>query len=172
MTSKRESLKAAMEEVRAGKPRQEVFAAYQPQVSPDKHLAFAIATIPAPERIPQGEKFNKILFGLLVFAAITKGLSALMMGSVFMLLLGLLVPVAFAIGVYKHEGYSYVFLPLITGLGAATALLKMTDEGAWMLVEAALLGVMCWLALQVKSRVFPNIGWFSVRKDAQGNYLW
>ena len=172
MASKREALKAAMDDVRAGKPRQEVFAAYQPQVSPDKHLAFAIATIPVPERIPLGEKFNKVLFGLLVFAAVTKGLSALMMGSFFMLVLGLLVPVAFAIGVYKHEGYAYIFLPLITGMGALTALLKMTDEGAVMLIEAALLGVMCWLALQVKQRVFPNFGWLSVRKDAQGNYLW
>jgi hypothetical protein len=172
MASKRESMKAAMDEVRAGKPRQQVFETYHSQVSPDKHLAMAIATVPAPERIPLGAKFNKVLFGLLVFAAVTKGLTALMMGSLFMLVLGLLVPVAFAIGVYKHEGYAYIFLPLITGLGALTALLKMTDEGAVMLIEAGLLGLMCWLALQVKQRVFPNLSWFSVRKDAQGNYLW
>jgi hypothetical protein len=172
MSSKGAALKAAMADTRAGKPRQEVFATYQSQVSPDKHLAMAIATVPAPERIPLGAKFNKGLLGLLIFAAITKGLTALMMGSLFMLVLGLLVPVAFAIGVYKHEGYAYVFLPLLTGLGALTALLKMTEEGAVMLVEAALLGLMCWLALQVKQRVFPNLGWFSVRKDAQGNYLW
>lgn len=172
MASKRELLKAAMSEVRAGKPRQDVFSTYQSQVSPEKHLVFAIATIADPERIKLGEKFNKILFGLLVFAAVTKGVTALMMGSVFMLLLGLLVPVAFAIGVYKHEGHAYIFLPLLAGLGAANALLKIGKEGGWVLVDVVLLAAIFWLALQVKLRVFPNLGWLSVRKDAQGNYLW
>jgi len=167
-----------MDEVRRGKPRQEVFSAYQSQVEPEKHLAFAIASVADPERIKQGEKLNRILFGLLVFAAITKGLMALsyfgtsFMGGLAMLILGLLVPVAFAIAVYKYEGQAYIFLILLAGLGAVNALLKIGKEGAWMLVDVALLVVIFWLALQVKRKVFPNMSWASVRKDPQGNYIW
>lgn len=64
MASKRELLKTAMDEVRSGKPRHEVFATYRSQVNPEKHLAFAIATVADPERMKQGAKLNNILFGL------------------------------------------------------------------------------------------------------------
>jgi predicted RND superfamily exporter protein len=172
MASKAELQKAAMADVRAGKPRQEVFEAYRSQVSPEKHLAFSIASVADPERMRQGAKLNNILFGLLVFAAVTKAITGLMMGSMLMLVLGLLVPVAFAIGVRKVDGQIYPLLMLLAGLGAVTSLLKMTDEGAWMLLDVALLGIIGGLAFQVQRIIFPNINWFAVRKDAQGNYLW
>jgi len=178
MASKRELLKAAMEEVRSGKPRQDVFEAYRSQVNPEKHLAFAIATVADPERAKQGAKLNNILFGLLIFAALTKALTALVyfgtsiLGGLIMLVLGLLVPVAFAIGVRKYDGQLYPLLMLLTALVSITSLLKMSEEGAWMLLDVVLLGVIFWLALQVQRTVFPNLNWFAVRKDAQGNYAW
>jgi hypothetical protein len=173
MASKRELLKAAMADVRAGKPRQEVFDNYRAQVNHDKHLSFAVASVAEPQRIPQGEKYNKILFGLLVFAAVTKGLSALAMGGgLVMLLLGLVVPVVFAIGVRKYEALVYPLLVILAGISALRALLSLGDEGAWMLIEVALLGAIAWLAFQVQRSVFPNINWFKVRQDAQGNYVW
>lgn len=178
MASKRELFKAAMAEVRAGKPRQDVFNTYQSQVSPDKHLAFAIASVADPERIKLGDKYNKILFWLLVFAAVTKGLTAFaifgesFVGGLFMLVLGLFVPVVFAIAVKKYEGQVYTFLILLAGLGSLNALLKIGKEGAWMLLDVALLCAILWLALQVKRTVFPNMHWASVKKDEQGNYLW
>lgn len=178
MASKRESQMAAMADVRAGKPRQEVFETYKEQVSPVKHLAFSIASVADPERMKQGAKLNNILFGLLVFAAVTKALAALayfgtsFFGGLVMLALGLLIPVVFAIGVRKYDGQIYPLLMLLAGLGAITALLKMSEEGAWMLLDVVMLGAIGWLAFQVQRIVFPNINWFSVRKDAQGNYLW
>jgi hypothetical protein len=178
MASKRELLKTAMEEVRNGKPRQEVFAAYRSQVNPEKHLAFAIATVADPERMKQGAKLNNILFGLLIFAAATKALMALayfgtsILGGLLMLVLGLLVPVAFAIGVRKYDGQLYPILMLLAGLVGLTSLLKIAELGAWVLLDVALLGAIFWLALQVQRRVFPNLAWFAVRRDAQGNYIW
>lgn len=178
MASKSEVQKAAMADVRAGKPRQEVFTSYQSQVSPEKHLAFSIASVADPERMKQGEKLNNILFGILVFAAVTKALTALayfgtsFFGGLVMLALGILVPVAFAIGVRRFDGQVYPFLVLLAGLGALMALLKMPEEGAWMLLDVVMLGAIGWLAFQVQRIVFPNINWFSVRKDAQGNYVW
>jgi hypothetical protein len=41
-----------------------------------------------------------------------------------------------------------------------------------MLLDVALLGIIGGLAFQVQRIIFPNINWFAVRKDAQGNYLW
>jgi hypothetical protein len=178
MSSKTEAQKAAMADVRAGKPRQAIFENYRRQVSPEKHLAFSIASVADPERIKQGAKLNNVLFGILVFAAVTKALAALayfgtsFFGGLVMLVLGIAIPVVFAIGVRRYDGQIYPLLMLLTGLGALTALLKMTEEGAWMLLDVILLGVIGWLAFQVQRIVFPNINFFSVRKDAQGNYLW
>ena len=178
MASKREAMKAAMADVRAGKPRQEVFNTYQSQVSPEKHLAFAIASVADPARIPLGDKYNKILFWLLVFAAVTKGFAGLAFfgesftGGLFMLVLGLFVPVVFAIAVKKYEGQVYTFLILLAGIGALNSLLKIGKEGMWMLLDVALLCVILWLALQVRKTVFPNMDWFSIKKDEQGNYIW
>lgn len=167
-----------MADVRAGRPRQDVFETYRTQVNPQKHLAFSIASIADPDRIRNGQKLNNILFGMLIFAAISKAVMALAFFQVsffrglFMLALGLLVPVAFAIGVRRYDGQVYPFLMLLAGLGVLTALMKMTDQGAWMLFEATLLGVIAWLAYRVQSLVFPNINWFFVRQDTQGNFLW
>jgi hypothetical protein len=178
MASKRELLKTAMAEVRTGKPRQEVFAAHRSQVNPEKHLAFAIATVADPERMKQGAKLNTILFGLLIFAAATKALAALayfgtsILGGLVMLVLGLLVPVAFAIGVRNYDGQLYPLLMLLAALVGLSSLLRMGELGAWVLLDVALLGAIFWLALQVQRTVFPNLNWFAVRKDAQGNYIW
>ncbi len=178
MAGKREAQKAAMADVRAGKPRQEVFSTYESQVAPAKHLAFSIASVADPARIEQGAKLNNILFWLLVFAAVTKALMALTMfgtsfiGGLLMLALGLLVPIAFAIGIRKFDGQIYPFLMLLGAIGAVRALLAMTEQGAWMLLDAALLGLIAFLAFRVQRIVFPNINWFSVRKDAKGDYVW
>lgn len=160
MASKSELQKAAMADVRAGKPRQDVFATYRAQVSPEKHLAFSIASVADPERIKQGATFNNILFGLLILAAVSKAVMALpyfevsFFRGLFMLALGLLIPVAFAVGVRRYDGQVYPFLMLLAGIGALSALLKMTDEGAWMLLDAALLGMIAWLAFRVQRIVF------------------
>ncbi len=178
MASKGALQKAAMADVRAGKPRQDVFDAYKAQVSPVKHLAFSIASVADPERMKQGAALNKILFGLLVLAAATKALMALAMfgtsfvGGLVMLLLGLFVPIAFAIAVRKFDGQVYPFLMLLAGVGAARALLLMTEQGPWMLVDAAILGAIAVLAFRVQRIVFPNMNWFAVRKDAQGDFVW
>jgi hypothetical protein len=178
MTSKSELQRAAMADVRSGRPRQEIFDAYRARVSPERHLAFSIASVAEPARIKHGETLNTILFGLLILAAVSKVVLALpyfqvsFFRGLFMLALGLLIPVAFAIGVRRHDGQVYPFLMLLAGLGALTALMKASDGGAWMLLDAALLAVIAGLAFRIQRVVFPNINWFSVRKDAQGNYLW
>jgi len=178
MASKGTLQKAAMADVRAGKPRQETFDAYKAQVIPEKQLAFSIASVADPERIRQGATLNNILFWLLVFAAVTKVLMALAMfgasfvGGLVMLLLGIFVPVAFAIAVRKVDGQVYPFLTLLGGLGALRALLMVTEQGSWMLVEAVLLVAIALLAFRVQRIVFPNTHWFSVRKDGQGTYVW
>jgi ABC-type antimicrobial peptide transport system permease subunit len=86
--------------------------------------------------------------------------------------MGLLVPVAFAIGVRKYDGQLYPLLMLLAALVGLTSLLRMGELGGWVLLDVALLGAIFWLALQVQRRVFPNINWFSVRKDARGSHIW
>lgn len=178
LASKSRAQRAAMAEVRAGRPRAEVFEAFRTQVIPEKHLALAIASVADPARIPRGEPYNAILFGLLVLAAISKAVLALSMfqasffRSLLLLALGLLIPVAFAIAVRRHEGQAYPLLVLLAGLGALRSVIEASEQGAWLLLDAAVLILIAGLALQVQRRVFPNLRWFSVRKDAHGAYQW
>ena len=178
MTSKSSLQKAAMADVRAGKPRPEVFATYRDRVSPAKHLAFSIASVADPERQKKGVKLNNVLFYLLLFAAATKALLALALfgtsfvGGLMMLVLGLFVPIALAVAVRKFDGQIYPFLMLLAGIGAIRALMMITEQGSWMLLDAALLAAIALLAFRVQRIVFPNINWFSVRKDPQGDYVW
>jgi len=178
MTSKSSLQKEAMADVRAGKPRPDVYAAYRDRVSPAKHLAFSIASVADADRMEKGVKLNNILFYLLLFAAASKALMALAMfgtsfvGGLVMLVLGLFVPIAFAVAVRKFDGQIYPFLMLLAGIGAVRALLMMTEQGAWMLLDAGLLAAIALLAFRVQRIVFPNINWFSVRKDPQGDYVW
>ncbi|MEO8011603.1 MAG: hypothetical protein ABI650_08175 [Dokdonella sp.] len=178
MASKAEVQRAAMADVRSGKPRQDVFETYRAQVNPEKHLAFSIASVADGDRMKQGEKLNNLLFGMLIFAAVSKALIAMpyfqvsFFRGLFMLALGLLIPVAFAMAVRKYDGQVYPFIIMLAGLGALVALLKIREAGSWMLLEAVLLGVIAALAFRVQRVVFPNINGFSVRKGAQGNYVW
>lgn len=178
LAAKTRAQRAAMAEVRAGRPRAEVFEAWRTQVHPDKHLAFSIASVADPARIPRGEPYNSILFGLLVLAALSKALLALDMfqGSflrgLLMLGLGLLIPVAFAVAVRRHEGQAYPFLILLAALGAVRSVLEASEHGAWLLLDAVVLTLIAGLAFTVQRRVFPNLKWFAVRKDAHGNYVW
>lgn len=178
MSSKSELQREAMAEVRAGRPRQEVFIAYRARVEPERHLAFAIASVADPERIDRAATLNNILFGLLVLAAASKALLALsyfevsFLRGLFMLVLGLLIPTAFAIGVRRYDGQIYPFLVLLAGIGALRALLNISDQGAWLLLDAGLLAAIAGLAFHVQRLVFPNLNWFSVRKNAQGEYSW
>lgn len=178
IADKSRAQRAAMAEVRSGRPRAEVFEAYRARVNPEKHLAFAIASVADPARIPKGEPFNTILFGLLVVAAISKAVLAMawfevsFVRGLIMLALGLLIPVAFAIAVRRHEGQAYPFLMLLAGIGALRSLIEASEQGAWLLLDAGVLVVIAGLAFQVQRLVFPNIKWFAVRKDAQGNFQW
>lgn len=178
MASKSEAQKAAMREVRGGKPRQEVFESYQSQVRPEKHLAFSIASVADPARQQKGAKLNSILFGLLVLAAVTKAVLAISylsispVAAVIMFALGVAVPIAMALGVRRFDGQIYPLLILLAGVGAANSLVKVSQVGPVMLLDAAMLVVIGVLAFRVQRTVFPNINMFSVRKDTQGNYVW
>lgn len=89
-----------------------------------------------------------------------------------MLVLGSLIPVAFTVGVRKFDGQVYPLLMVLAAVGAVNSLVKVGERGAGMPIEVVLLNVIAWLAFRVQRIVFPNINWFSVRKDAQGNYCW
>jgi hypothetical protein len=173
----RQILKQAQSEVRSGKDRQAVFDAYGGQIKNPAHLAAAIASVVRPEHRQRHGGLNTLLAGLLFTAAGLKALTALVVfsrQSIFIglgaVLLGILVPIAMAIGVLRFEGQVYGLLILICGVNLLNTLMKVGELGAWVLVDAVFLTAIMALAWTLKNKLFPSLGFLKAKKDASGKY--
>jgi hypothetical protein len=175
--TRRAILKAAIKERQAGKPAEEVYKTYQGQVRPDNALAMAIASVADPERKRRYAALNYVLVALLVLLAILKALSVvwfsnlspgLMFGAV---VLGLIVPLCFAFAIARFDGRIYSFLILLLLLNALNILF---EKGKVLpkLPDLLLLAVIIAIAFAAQRKIFPNINLFSVKKGADGSYVW
>lgn len=176
--TQRQILKQAQSDVRAGKERRAVFETYHTQIKNPDHLATAIASVAHAERKEKYKGLNLLLALLLFLAAGTTAFTALFIAlatkslaiGLGVFLLGIIVPVVMAIGVLRYEGQVYGFLLIICGINLLNTLLKFTELGVWILIEVAFLAAIISLAWLVKSKLFPNLGLFKVKKDASGQY--
>ncbi len=176
--SRRQLFKAAASEVRAGKDRRQVFQDYQGKVRPESGLAMAIATVPDPERMKRYAALNYVLVALLILAALLKALHGFMLfreHSIFLgvgaIFLGILLPLILAIGAARFDGQIYPLLIVLCVLNALNLALKWEQYGSDLLADFILLAIILGLAIALKQKLFPNIGIFRVKKDAQGSYL-
>src|SRR4030095_8092558 len=172
-------VKAAGAERQAGSPAQEVFDKYKGQVWPENALAMAIASVADPEVKRHYTTLNYVLVGLLILAAFTTAVTVLFMLrqlSIFIglggVILGVLVPVIFAVAVWRFDGRAYGLLMLICGANALNVLTHIPEYGIWVLSDLVMLAMIFILAFIQKKNVFPNLGVFRVKKDDQGNYVW
>ena len=172
-------LKAAITARRAGKPAEEVYKIYQGQVRPDSALAMAIASVADPERKRRYAILNHLLVALLVFVAVIKALSVFAMFSDFSagllagaVVLGVIVPLAFAFGIARFDGRVYTVLLFLLLLNALNILLRA--EGNWLSVlpDLVLLAAIIALAFVAKAKIFPNVGPLGVKRSADGSYIW
>ncbi|HEX5034076.1 MAG TPA: hypothetical protein VFW62_06310, partial [bacterium] len=159
--SLRSVVKAAIEARKAGKTPDQVFQEFSGQVTNQNALAVAIASVPDPTLKKKWAPLNYVLFALLVFAAITKAISALAIfqqyGIAAMLaivLLGVFVPAAFAIAVITFDGRSYPILVMLCVVNALNVALK-TELGSARWLDVGLLGVIAVLAYAIKRLMFP-----------------
>lgn len=176
--NQRTILKQARTEVLAGQDRKKTFETYRSQVRSERHLAMAIASVPHEDRKQKYKGLNNLLAGLLIGAAALKALAALIVfsqHSVFLgvgaVFLGIVVPVAFAVSVLQFNGGMYGLLLLLCGVNILNALLKIGTLGAWVLVDVLILLLIMAAAWAAKSKIFPNIGIFGVKKDASGKFI-
>jgi len=176
--SLRSVVKAAIQERKAGKSAEQVYQAYSSQVTNQNALAVAIASVPDPGLKKKYAPLNYILFALLVFAAITKAISAVTVFQQYgaaavlaIVLLGVLVPGVFAISVFTFDGRSYPILVLLCVVNALNVALK-TELGPTRWFDVGLLALIAGLTYAVKRLMFPNFGIFKVKRDPAGNFAW
>jgi len=172
-------LKAAIKERQAGKPAEEIYKTYQGQVRPDSALAMVIASVADPERKRRYAFLNYVLVGLLVLLALLKALNVLVTFSdlspglmVSAVVLGLIVPLAFAFGIARFDGRWYFLLIGLLVINALNILVR--EEGHWLskLPDLILLAAIIVLAIVVQRKIFPNVGLYGVKKSADGSYIW
>jgi hypothetical protein len=172
-----QALKQARQEVRAGGDRQTVFNKYREQFPKPIKLATIVASTPQ-EPIPTlGRVLNAVLLVFLILAAISKVFAAIAMfgggGSVLPVLLGIVlglaIPVIFAIAVAKWEGQVYPILPILCLLGILRSWMKSPPLDA--AIDTIFLVAIAGLAIAVKLIVFPHIGFLGVKKNAAGDFV-
>jgi hypothetical protein len=174
---RRAILKAAINERQAGKPAEEVYKTYQGQVRPNNALAMAIASVADPERKRRYAVLNYVLVALLVLAAVLKALSVVMLSNlspglmVGAVVLGLIVPLYFAFAIARFDGRMYSFLILLASLGVLNILF---EKGNWLgkLADLVLPAAIIAVAFVAQRKIFPNMRFFHVEKNADGSYVW
>lgn len=170
-------LKEVVKERKNGRPPEEVYRQYQGQIKPDKALAMAIASVPDPELKQRYAIPNYVLVALLIVAAVFKVVSVFFLGLppafvIGVLILGVVVPVIFAIAVYQFDGRVYPILVILCIVNMLNVIVRNEDSFLTILPDLVFLGVIVAMTLYVKSKIFPNIGFLSVKKDHEGNYAW
>jgi hypothetical protein len=137
----------------------------------------AIASVADPKRKRRYAALNYVLVALLVLAAVLKALSivwfsnlspGLMFGAV---VLGLIVPLCFAVLIARFDGRIYSFLILLVALNALNILF---EKGKVLpkLPDLLFVGAVIAVAFATQRKIFPNIRFFSVQKNADGSYVW
>ena len=168
----------AREAVYSGEDRRKVFETYKDQIKKPIKLAMVIANIPNPELKARFRILNMILFILLVIASISKlflvfhmFLSVGVMPAIGMALIGLIVPIACAVEVFRFSGQIYTLIPIFCALGVTQLVRRFDGDGLGLAIDLVFLLVIAGLSLFIKFKVFPNIGFGGVKKDPQGAYL-
>lgn len=173
-----EIIRQVREAVEAGQDRRQVFESYKNQVKKPLKVAMTIANIPYPDLKAKYRVLNAVLLALLVLAAISKLFSVFgmfqsygLMPALAMALVGLIVPIACAVEVYRFSGQIYMLIPIFCFLGLTQILRRY--EGDWLgaLIDGVFLLVIAVLSLIIKTKVFPHVGMGGVKKDPQGQYL-
>lgn len=173
-----EIFRQAREAVHAGQDRRQVYESLKDQIRKPVKLAVTIANIPYPELRQKYRILNTVLFVLLILAALSKLLAVFAMFQSFgmlpalgIALIGLIIPVACAVEVYRFSGQIYTIIPIFCVLGVTQILRRYDGDLVGALIDGAFLLVIAVISLVIKFKVFPNMGMGGVKKDAQGQYL-
>jgi uncharacterized membrane protein YwaF len=176
--TRKEAIRAAQADVRAGKDRKAVFETYKPMVPRHLHLASAIASVPREEAKSANRVLNLVLVGLLVLAGLLKavGLFGALASTNVLLAVGIsivsvAVPFLFAYEVNRFNGQIYGILTILAAASLLNVLLHLPEAPVSGLIFAVLLGAILGLSIVLRTKVAPAFKAFGVKTDGSGNYL-
>jgi hypothetical protein len=176
--TKREAVKAAQADVKAGKDRHQVFEAYKGEFARPIQLAAVISGVAKEEEKRKAKGMNLALVVLLVVAGILKFLGVL--GALWpthvalalgLALVSLLIPFGFAYEINRFNGALYGILTFLAGLGIVNVALRIADGPIEALVDILLLAAILALSLNLRKKLFPGLGLLGPKKDNAGAYL-
>lgn len=175
--TKKEAMKAAQADVRAGKDRKQVFETYKGDVPRALQLASAIASVPRAEAKNKVKGMNAVLVVLLILAGIIKALGVFgtLIGenvalAILFTLLSVVIPFLFAYEVNRFNGQMYGILTVLGVLTLVNTLLHIGEAPVTVLVFCAFLGAIIALSVTIRTRAFPAFKVFGLNKDAAGNF--
>ncbi len=175
--NRKQVIKEIDEFLRRGQSKEDIFKELSQKYHEEDMLAKLICMFPAKERREKYKNLNNALFYILILTALLKVLVSwpiLLSVSPYAILIVLIVPLLniwFATEVWKMRGYIYRILGLFAIYGIFESAEGFFKQGAWILLDVALLGVIAILSFYMGSKLFPNYGFFGPKKDSNGKYV-
>jgi uncharacterized membrane protein len=176
--TKREVIAAVQSDVRSGKDRQQIFEAYRAEFPRPLTLAALIAGIAREEDKKKYRALNIALVALLVLGGATKVLTVWtnvpeinpVLAAVFSAV-ALAISLGFAYEVNRFTGAMYGLITVLAAVSLLNALLHVAKDAVGTVILAIFLGVILFLSIVLRQKLFPALRLVGVKMDRNGRYL-
>lgn len=176
-SDKKEALKKIQSSLEEGKPRKEILE----ELSNIYHEKSAIVELIAmtPDRKTK-EKFkllNYIVICCLVLSLIAsmyegyKSFAEKPVETIIVSLIGLWIFIAVIIEVYKFKGYIYSLLTFLAIIGLTVSVFRIPEYEMRDIIGIFLVLAFGGLTFYLNKKMFPNYGFFGLKKDKNGDSL-
>lgn len=172
------------EKIQANISRKEIFNELSEQYYDKKMLSLMIASTVDPYLKVKYKTWNNILMGLLVLSIISKIIDGVLLFSTYTSLMSSLtsvtisfsfiIPLLFAIQIVevsKFRGNIYNFVGGLAIAGICQSISIIQELGFYALISTVLYLIISIVSFYLKRKLFPNFGFFGLKKDKEGNVI-
>ncbi|RPI67770.1 MAG: hypothetical protein EHM47_15315 [Ignavibacteriales bacterium] len=174
---KKEALGIIQEQLDEGKPRKEILEELTKIYNDRSAIAELIAMTPDKKT---KEKYSVLNYIVLCGLVISLGLSIYAayllfkekpVESVIALCIVLWIMLYFIIEVAKFKGYIYNLITFLVIIGIIGDLTRISEFGKWDIIGIIVSLAFAGLTFFLSKKMFPNYGFFQLKKDNNGDYL-
>jgi len=172
---RKEVISQIQEQIDNGVPKKEIFDKLNEDYFDKSTILNLVASAIDSKTKSKYKGLNNTLLGLLVFTILLKVLFGIILVtqlSIYALPAILILPlvnVYFAFEVSRYTGYIYRILGLLTIAGMMQTVSRHEGDIILLLIDLGIGATIAGLSFYLGSKMFPNFGFFGVKKDEEGN---
>jgi hypothetical protein len=175
--NKKEALKLIQARLEEGKPKKEILEELSNIYNDRSAITELIAMTPDRKTKEKYKLLNYIVICCLILSLIALLYAGLILSDekpveiIIESLIVLSIFVAFILEVLKFKGYIYNLLTFLALLGLIADLVKISEFGISDIIWIILVLAFAGLTFYLSKKMFPNYGFFGLKKNKNGDYL-